>query len=185
MIWYHCFKHNSSLISINTKNAKNMFNVLHLVNKFSFWACFMHSKCIWIWKMKVITFLCIKIICGFNHWTLWTMLFINGIFHQCIGFYFCNGCKYLGHVCLKGIWKSALIPPIWCHCQIWLGLWSLLLTWLSNLFDYWNEWRISFLFAHYENHITIIQMLSFVNLHGSISLSHDVGEVGYVGVNKN
>jgi hypothetical protein len=29
-------------------------------------------------------------------------------------------------------------------------------------------------------------MLSFVNHHGSISLSHDVGEVvGYVGVNAN
>ncbi len=70
-------------------------------------------------------FLCIKIVCGFNQRTLWTMLCINGIFCQCIAFYFCNGCKYLGHVCLKGIWKSALIPPIWCDCQIWLGLWSL------------------------------------------------------------
>jgi hypothetical protein len=95
-------------------------------------------------------FLCIKIVCGFNQRTLWTMLFINGIFCPCIAFYFCNGFKYLGHVCLKGIWKSALISPHLMWLSNLIGFMVPLLTWLSNLVDYWNEWRIFLLFAHYE-----------------------------------
>jgi hypothetical protein len=87
---------------------------------------------------------------------------------------------------LEGNLKECIDSPHLMRLSNLIGFMVPLLTWLSNLVDYCNESRICLLFAHYENHITIIQMLSFVNLHSSISLSHDVGEVvGYVGANEN